>query len=63
MSEAFAEAASAALLVMVSQQTTETPAANSYRLEGARQFLGILSNLTTERKETRIEEQNLTTNV
>lgn len=63
VSEAFTEAANSAMLIMLSQQSTDAAAANSYRLEGARHFLGILLNLTSEKKDTRPEEQNLKTNI
>ena len=60
-SEAFVEAVNAAMLVMLSQQKPDAEA--STRLEGARHFLGILSNLTTEKKESKLEDQNLKTNI
>ncbi len=62
--EAYVEAVNTAMLVMVAAQVGDnSPTAYAFRLEGARQFLGILSNLTTERKETKIEDQNLKTNI
>lgn len=60
-SETYVEAVNAAMLVMLSQQKPDAEC--STRLEGARHFLGILSNLTTEIPTPKIENQNLKTNV
>lgn len=62
-SDMWVEATNTALLTMVGQQQPDTAAANHYRLEGARHVIGILTNLTTERKEPVREDHNLKTNV
>lgn len=60
--EMYAAAVSAALLSMVASPQTDSAAANFYRLEGARHFLGILTNLTSALPVTSPVQQNLETN-
>lgn len=62
-SDMFTEVVNAAMLIMVSQQGNDQPTAQFFRLEGARQIVGIMLNLTTERETPKIEDQNLRTNV
>lgn len=61
--EVFSAAIEASLLVMLANQPSDSAAANYYRLEGARTFVGILSNLTTEKPDTVPLTQNLKTNI
>ncbi len=60
-SETYIEATNAAMLEMLSQQKPDAEC--STRIEGARHFLGILSNLTVDPPRPTPESQNLKTNV
>jgi hypothetical protein len=62
-SETYSAAIEAALLTMIASQPSDSAAANYYRLEGARTFIGILTNLTTEKPDLPPLTQNLRTNV